>query len=296
MRTNNVKDISIVTVNYNGWKDTCELIESLNDVIRSVTYEIIVVDNASKGDDVKILRERFPDIRIIESQVNLGFAGGNNLGIREAEGCYIFLLNNDTIVREDGFDKLIERFETKPEIGVVCPKIKFIEPGNPIQFAGYTTLSAITLRNSLIGFGEADKLQYDAPHISPYAHGAAMMIKRDAIEHAGLMPECYFLYYEELDWSERIKEAGYEIWYEPQCYIIHKESRSTGQDSPLRTYYLTRNRLLFARRNRKGVLRVMSYAYQVFLSLPVNLYRFSKKGRSDLRQAAIKGVKDFFYS
>lgn len=296
MKTNNVKDISIVTVNYNGWKDTCELIDSLSDVVRSVTYEIIVVDNASKGDDVKILRERYPDLKLIESKVNLGFAGGNNLGIREAEGCYIFLLNNDTIVKDDGFSKLIDRFETDPVIGVVCPKIKFIESGNPIQFAGYTPLSAITLRNSLIGFGEQDQHQYDEAHISPYAHGAAMMIKRDAIEHAGMMPECYFLYYEELDWSERIKEAGFEIWYEPQCYIIHKESRSTGQESPLRTYYLTRNRLLFARRNRKGVLRFMSYVYQVCLSLPVNLYRFSKKGRSDLQQAALKGVKDFFHS
>lgn len=296
MKTNNVKDISIVTVNYNGWKDTCELIDSLSDVVRSVTYEIIVVDNASKGDDVKILRERYPDLKLIESKVNLGFAGGNNLGIREAEGCYIFLLNNDTIVKDDGFSKLIDRFETDPVIGVVCPKIKFIESGNPIQFAGYTPLSAITLRNSLIGFGEQDQHQYDEAHISPYAHGAAMMIKRDAIEHAGMMPECYFLYYEELDWSERIKEAGFEIWYEPQCYIIHKESRSTGQESPLRTYYLTRNRLLFARRNRKGLLRVMSYVYQVCLSLPVNLYRFSKKGRSDLQQAALKGVKDFFHS
>lgn len=296
MKTNNVKDISIVTVNYNGWKDTCELIDSLSDVVRSVTYEIIVVDNASKGDDVKILRERYPDLKLIESKVNLGFAGGNNLGIREAEGCYIFLLNNDTIVKDDGFSKLIDRFETDPVIGVVCPKIKFIESGNPIQFAGYTPLSAITLRNSLIGFGEQDQHQYDEAHISPYAHGAAMMIKRDAIEHAGMMPECYFLYYEELDWSERIKEAGFEIWYEPQCYIIHKESRSTGQESPLRTYYLTRNRLLFARRNRKGLLRFMSYVYQVCLSLPVNLYRFSKKGRSDLQQAALKGVKDFFHS
>lgn len=296
MKTNNVKDISIVTVNYNGWKDTCELIDSLSDAVRSVTYEIIIVDNASKGDDVKILRERYPDLKLIESKVNLGFAGGNNLGIREAEGCYIFLLNNDTIVKDDGFSKLIDRFETDPMIGVVCPKIKFIESGNPIQFAGYTPLSAITLRNSLIGFGEQDQHQYDEAHISPYAHGAAMMIKRDAIEHAGMMPECYFLYYEELDWSERIKEAGFEIWYEPLCYIIHKESRSTGQESPLRTYYLTRNRLLFARRNRKGVLRFMSYVYQVCLSLPVNLYRFSKKGRSDLQQAALKGVKDFFHS
>lgn len=293
MKTNNVKDISVVTVNYNGWRDTCELIESLQKAVTRVSYEVIVVDNASRGDDVHILREKYPDIKVIESKVNLGFAGGNNLGIREAEGCYIFLLNNDTIVKEDGLDKLIDRLESNPLIGVVCPKIKFIEHGNPIQFAGYTPLSKVTLRNSLIGFDELDRGQYNEAHRSPYAHGAAMMIKRDAIEKAGLMPECYFLYYEELDWSERIKEAGYEIWYEPQCYIIHKESRSTGQESPLRTYYLTRNRLLFARRNRHGLFRILSYTYQLCVSLPVNLYRFSRKGREDLKQAALKGVRDF---
>ncbi|MGL5317968.1 MAG: glycosyltransferase family 2 protein [Bacteroidales bacterium] len=296
MRTSNTIDISIITVNYNGWRDTSELILSIREVVKSVSYEIIVVDNASKGEDVKQLKDRFPEIILIESKENLGFAGGNNLGIRASSGQYLFLLNNDTIVEQDGFLYLISRLNDTPGAGVVCPKIKFIEPGNPIQFAGYTPLSAVTLRNALIGFGEEDRNQYDKAHVSPYAHGAAMMLKREVIDQAGLMPECYFLYYEEIDWSERIKEAGFEIWYEPLCYIIHKESSSTGQESPLKTYYLTKNRLLFARRNRKALIRYASYAYQLLFSLPVNLYRYTKKGRSDLQKAAIKGVKDFFNS
>ena len=118
---------------------------------------------------------------------------------------------------------------------MVCPKIRFAWDNNPIQFAGYTPLSRITMRNRSIGFGEEDHGQYDAAHPTPYAHGAAMMVKREAIEKAGLMPECYFLYYEELDWSMMMRRAGYEIWYEPSTTIYHKESQTTGQQSPLRT-------------------------------------------------------------
>jgi GT2 family glycosyltransferase len=113
--------------------------------------------------------------------------------------------------------------------------MRFEWGNHPIQFAGYTPLSSITIRNRAIGCGEEDKGQYDTPHPTPYAHGAAMMVKREAIEKVGLMPECYFLYYEELDWSMMMTRAGYDIWYEPACTIFHKESQSTGQNSPLRT-------------------------------------------------------------
>ena len=132
---------------------------------------------------------------------------------------------------------------------MVCPKIRFAWDDNPIQFAGYTPLSRYTMRNRSIGFGETDKGQYDTAHPTPYAHGAAMLVKREALEQVGLMPECYFLYYEELDWSMMFIRAGYAIWYEPACTIYHKESQATGQNSPLKTYYLTRNRLLFVKRN-----------------------------------------------
>lgn len=286
-------DISIITVNYNGIKDTLELIESLNQYIRSVIIEIIVVDNASKQDEAALVAARYPDVITIRSEKNLGFAGGNNLGIKQATGRFIFLLNNDTYVRSDTFQYLIERLESLPEIGVVSPKIRFVSEGNPIQFAGYTQLSTITLRNNLIGFGEEDKGQYQQAYETNYAHGAAMILKREAIEKAGLMPECFFLYYEELDWCERIKEAGFTIWYEPRCEIFHKESQSTGQRSPLRTYYLTRNRLLYAKRNRKGLSRLLSYQYQLLMAFPKNLLVDALNRRLDLCKAQVNGVKDF---
>ena len=144
---------------------------------------------------------------------------------------------------------LRDRLESSPMIGIVCPKIRFAWGSNPIQFAGYTQLSEITVRNQAIGFGEEDDGQYEIAHPTSYAHGAAMLVKRDAIDKVGLMPECYFLYYEELDWSMMFTRAGYQIWYEPACTIYHKESQATGQNSPLRTYYITHNRLLLVKRH-----------------------------------------------
>ena len=220
-----------------------------------------MVDNGSRADEGSVLQQRYPWITVVRSSKNLGFAGGNNLGIKAAHGKYLYFINNDTLLKTKGekcelrseffFQPLIDRLESAPHIGAVCPKIRFSWDNNPIQYAGYTPLSSVTLRNQPIGFGEDDCGQYDKPHPTPYAHGAAMMVKREAIEKAGLMPECFFLYYEELDWSMMIRRAGYDIWYEPACTIFHKESKSTGQNSPLRTYYITRNRFLFARRNIK---------------------------------------------
>lgn len=290
---NNLPELSIITVNYNGLKDTCELIKSLQTHI-SLSYEIIVVDNASKVNEAAILQENYPHIITIRSEKNLGFSGGNNLGIYQAKGKYIFLLNNDTFIEKNTFHYLIEKLESSPKIGAISPKIKFAFPPRNIQFAGYTPLSRITLRNDLIGFGEAENGQYEIPIHTPYCHGAAMMIKKEVIEKVGYMPEIYFLYYEEIDWSTKIEKAGYELWYEPQCTVYHKESQSTGQESYLRTFYLTRNRLLYAWRNRYGITRWISILYQLLVAAPKNTLVFLLKGRADLAKAIFKGIYAFF--
>ena len=187
--------LSIITINYNGLKDTCELIDSLP--LGSPSMQVIVVDNASKEDEASIIENRYPNIKVIRSNKNLGFAGGNNLGIKAATGKYLFFINNDTLLshQPSAIDTLISRLESDEKIGMVCPKIRFAWDNNPIQFAGYTPLSRFTMRNRSIGFGEKDNGQYDTPHSTPYAHGAAMVVKREALEKVGLMPECYFFYY-----------------------------------------------------------------------------------------------------
>ena len=285
--------LSIITVNYNGLKDTCALIESIP---FNENMEVIVVDNASIQDEASIIQKQFPQVKVIRSEKNLGFAGGNNLGIKKSKGKYLFLINNDTIFKEFNVDSLINRLESSPNIGIVCPKIRFTWGTKPIQYTGYTPLSKITVRNQAIGYGEEDKGQYDAPHPTPYAHGAAMLIKREAIKKVGLMPEDYFLYYEELDWSMMFTRAGYKIWYDPACTIYHKESQSTGQNSPLRTNYITRNRLLLVKRNWHGIYKYLAYCYLTCIVAPRDIIKYTLKGRLDLSKAVCQGLFTFHSS
>jgi len=282
--------LSIITVNYNGLQDTCELIDSIT---FTDDTEVIVVDNASKRNEASIIQKRYPQIKVIKSEQNLGFAGGNNIGIKQAKGKYLFLVNNDAVFKDYNIQALIDRIESSSSIGIVCPKIRFDWGNHPIQFAGYTPLSKITIRNQAIGFGEEDNGQYETAHPTPYAHGAAMLIKREAIEKVGLMPECFFLYYEELDWSMMFTNAGYEIWYEPACTIYHKESQSTGRNSKLRAYYLTRNRLLFIKRNRQGVTRYLSYIYIIGIVIPRDITKYLLQRKFSLTIPILRGLKDF---
>lgn len=295
-------ETSIITINYNGVNDTCELIETLP--LDDTSIEVIVVDNASHNDEATLIEQRYPQVKVIRSAQNLGFAGGNNLGIQAAQGKYLFFLNNDTLLRGEGLEvnserflqPLIDRLESSKKIGMVCPKIHFSWGSHPIQYAGYTPLSRITMRNRSIGFGETDNGHYNTAHPTPYAHGAAMMVKREVIDKAGMMPECYFLYYEELDWSMMIRRTGYDIWYEPATTVLHKESQSTGQSSPLRTYYITRNRLLFVRRNNKDLSRYLSYVYLIGIVAVKDILKFTVQCRLDLAQATMKGIHHFLKS
>ena len=283
-------ELTIITVNYNGLNDTCALIDSIT---FNEDMEVIVVDNGSIENEASILQSKYPHIKAIRSNLNLGFAGGNNLGIKAAKGKYLYLINNDTVFKEFKPQVLIKRLESSPKVGAVCPKIRFAWDNNSIQFAGYTPLSQITVRNKALGFGEEDKGQYDSPRQTPYAHGAAIMLKREVIDKVGLMPECYFLYYEELDWSMMITRAGFDIWYEPASTIYHKESQSTGQNSPMRTYYITRNRLLLVKRNYKGIKKYFAYAYLHIIVATRDILKYLLKGRTDLLKATTKGLQDF---
>ena len=292
------KSLSIITINYNGLKDTSELMETLP--LEDESIEVIVVDNASSQDEATIIEQRYPLVTVIRSKANLGFAGGNNLGIQAAHGKYLFFINNDTLFRGVGHSltsyllPLTSLLDSSDNIGAVCPKIRFTWGNNPIQYAGYTPLSKITLRNMAIGCGEEDHGQYNTAHSTPYAHGAAMMVKREVIEKVGLMPECFFLYYEELDWSVMIRRAGYDIWYEPACTVYHKESQATGQNSPLKSYYMTRNRLLFAKRNISSPQRYLTYCYLIAIVALRDIIKYTLHRRPDLAKATLKGLRDFF--
>jgi GT2 family glycosyltransferase len=289
----NVPDISVVTISYNSLDDTLRMIRSLKQVVRSVSLELIVVDNASCEDEAAAVAREFPDVVTIRSERNLGFSGGNNLGLAVAKGRYAMLLNNDTYIERDGFGKLVERMDADPKIGACSPKIRFAAPPHPIQFAGFTPLSGVTMRNSLVGYMEPDDGRWDTPREIPYAHGAAMMVSRAALDAAGPMPEEYFLYYEELDWSITIREHGFRIWYEPACTVFHRDGQAGKPITPQRSYFLTRNRMLLAWRKAGRARRLASVAYQLVVAVPKNALVALLGGRADVAAAMLSAGYGF---
>lgn len=286
-------DISVITVNYNGFHDTCEFIDSWVSIVMSVSYEIIVIDNGSIINEAIPLQEKYPFIHTIRSEKNLGFAGGNNLGIDIAQGKYLFLLNNDILIINDTIHLLIRRLTSSNWIAGVSPLIRDYTEPHAIQYAGYTSLSPITLRNRAIGRGKMNKDRYPAQR-TPYLHGAAMLIKKRVIDRLGPMPADYFLYYEELDWCTYMNMEGYELWYDPACEVWHKDSSSTGKGSPLQCYYLSRNRLLYAYRNIFDWKLYLAILYQVVVACPKNILIALGKGEKEIAKAHWEGTKAFF--
>jgi len=259
--------VSVISVNYNQAQLTCDMVASL---LRT-TYprlEIIVVDNASPTDNPDLITQQYPQVKLIKSAQNLGFAGGNNLGIAEAKGEYLLFLNNDTEVDPGFLEPLVQLFQQNPQVGIASPKIIFHGTDNVIQYAGSLGVNSWTGRSVTVGMGETDHGQYNQSHPTQLADGAAMMVPRRVIEAVGVMPEVYFLYYEELDWCELIKRAGYTCHYVAEATIYHKESMSVGKSSVLKTYYMNRNRLLYIRRNCQGWARWTSTAVFLAAALP----------------------------
>ncbi|WP_460607886.1 glycosyltransferase family 2 protein [Hymenobacter terrigena] len=259
--------VSVISINYNQARVTCAMVASL----LRVTYpriEIIVVDNASPAGDADVITQQFPQVQLIKSDKNLGFAGGNNLGIAAAHGEYLLFLNNDTEVAPGFIEPLVALFQQHPAAGIASPKIRYYDQPDLIQYAGSRGVNPWTGRSITIGQQEHDHGQYNRSHPTQLADGAAMMVPRRVVDAVGPMPEVYFLYYEELDWCEAIKRAGYLCYYVAESTVYHKESVSVGKYSVLRTYYMNRNRLLFIRRNCSGWARWTSTLVFLAAALP----------------------------
>lgn len=265
--------ISIITVNYKQALVTNQLLDSLQGLTWP-NYEVIIVDNASGIEDINLLNLNYPNVTLIKSSENLGFAGGNNLGIRQCKGDYILLLNNDTEVDAGFLEPMVSLFIDNPKIGAVSPKIKYFYQPDTIQYAGFTDMNPFTMRMNAIGSKQKDNGDFDYVEKTHFAHGCAMMVSRNVIDIVGLMPDIYFLYYEEHDWSMAIKRAGFEIFYQPASIVFHKESISTGKDSPLKTYYINRSRLIFTRRNYSGMQLLISILFQHIFSFPKNTLNY----------------------
>ncbi|MET0391842.1 MAG: glycosyltransferase family 2 protein [Chitinophagaceae bacterium] len=287
-----MKKVSIITVNYNQPQVTEALLASIAAFADPAAIEVIVVDNGSTDDHTPQWNTAYPGVTFIRSAINLGFAGGNNLGIRAAQGQYVFLVNNDTEFTAGLVEKLVTTLDDHPGTAAVSPKIHYFSEPGVIQYAGFTPMNFYTARNHCIGQFEKDTGQYDqASGMTGFAHGAAMMVRRSAIDRAGLMAEHFFLYYEEMDWCEQLKRAGYDIEVNTQALIYHKESVSVGKKSILKEYFMNRNRLLFIRRNANAVQRLVFWIYFLLLVTPRNILTYIREKQKGFTIALLKAIR-----
>lgn len=275
--------VSIIILNWNGWKDTLECLESIFKIDYS-NYDIIVVDNHSHDDSINQLKNYSVNnnFKLIENEENYGFAEGNNIGIRYAlkylNPEYILLLNNDTVVDENFLKELTCAGEKNSKIGILGPKIYSYDNPDIIWSAG-CKISWKLARGIQIGSGKTDECQYNSPVEVEYISGSAFLIKTDVIKKIGFMDNTYFLYFEESDWTLNANQAGYKSLYVPTAKVWHKVSRSGGGISkPIGLYYITRNRWIFMKKWAKMGDYAFFVIYQVLgaLILPLGLSLFYK--------------------
>lgn len=286
-----MKSVSIITVNFNQRQVNIDFLKSVKSNPSRHALEIIFVDNGSNNTFADDYREIYPEIIYIRSEVNLGFAGGNNLGIEKATGDYILLLNNDTEITSDTIDVLIDEMENNSQIGLLSPLILYYDEPKVIQYAGFSEMNYLTCRNSGIGSMEANNGQFDKVSVeTAFCHGAAMMCRRADLDVVGIMADEFFLYYEELDWCEKFKKAGKKIWFTGKTKIYHKESMSVGKESAIKTYFMTRNRMLFIRRNTGFLNTIFFTIYYIFIACTKQIVNYLLKGRKDLAKWTLRGV------
>jgi GT2 family glycosyltransferase len=281
--------VSIIALNYNNTAVTVEFLRSVRTQCSYPAIEVIVVDNGSLENPSQACKTEYPDVKMVLTGTNLGFSAGNNVCIRQASGDYFFIVNNDTEFTPGLLEGLLDIFQRYPDAGMACPKFQYYFHKGTIEWAGFRKLNVFTGRNTALGHGEKDEGQYNSIHETPYAHGGGMMVPRSVVEKVGLMPEEFFLYYEELDWSEQIRRQGYKIYYQPASLIYHKESMTTGKTSPLKTFYQTRNRILFMKRNVRWFQFLVFIFFFIFFTIPKNTMVYIVKGKIPHLKAFWKG-------
>lgn len=284
--------VYIILLNWNGYRDTIECVESC----QKLTYQnfrILIVDNGSTDDSEAILLGRFLDIKLIQTGDNLGFAGGNNVGIRyaiEHGADYVWLLNNDTVVDAEALSALIQVAEGDKTVGMVGSKIVYHDNPHMLWYAGAVLDPERPHRLHHLGLNEENRGQYDSVCETGYITGCSLLACKEMIDTIGLLDDGLFLYFEDADWSARSSAAGWKLVYCPSSLVYHKVSLSVGgATSPTLLYYTARNRLYFVQRNFPVKLLV-ACLYDFCEHVLVNV----KKRRFTEGWSAMKGISDFF--
>lgn len=253
-------DLSILIVNYNTRELTLDALRSVYRSQTNYTFEVILIDNHSTDGSLEAIKEEFPQVKIIENQENVGFAKANNQGIRRAAGRYILLLNSDTIIQPDTLEIMLRFMDQHPNIGASGCKV--VLPDGSLDKAcrrGFPTPSA----SFYYAFGLAKLFphvpkfnQYQLSYLDPDDDypvdclvGAFMLVRREVIDHVGMLDEDFFMYGEDVDWCYRIKKAGWEIYYYPKTSIIHYKGAGKKRKSRKVVYEFHRAMILFHRKH-----------------------------------------------
>jgi GT2 family glycosyltransferase len=247
----------IVVLNWNGWRDTVECVESC----RKLEYaprRILVVDNGSTDGSEERLRNAWPDVDFVQTGANLGYAGGNNAGIRHAlarGAAAVWLLNNDARVAPDCLTHMVAALDADARTGVVGSKVYYLDRPRVIASAG----GSIDLRaggaTRHLGKDTPDRGAFDAPATVDYVPGCSMLVRAEAFATVGLLDESYFLYFEDADFCLRARAAGFTVRYEPRAVVWHREgAQADGVYSRTFVYYFLRNRLYFVKRFAPGAM------------------------------------------
>jgi GT2 family glycosyltransferase len=269
-----IPDLSIIIISYNTKELLKNCIKSIYQTVRNRSYEIIVVDNASSDGSPDLIEREFKDITVIRNRENVGFARANNQAIKLAKGGYLLLLNSDTILREGTVGTLLDFIAKNPDAAAVGPKV--LNPDEALQNKGFLFPSVVFSLLVLSGINKFldEKLkcrifprfywdENDVKNVD-YLQGSCFLIKKETVDIIGLLPEVYFMYYEEAEWCYRAKKHGYKIWYVPTARIIHVHAAS-----PLdgRGEIFENSRLLFYRRNIGTVKGAVIAALMISASL-----------------------------
>lgn len=237
--------VAIVVLNWNGYFDTARCLRTVQQVDHPALH-CIVVDNASTDGSYERLHAEFPQFEILRAERNLGYAGGNNLGIARAleiDSKYVYVINNDTEVPPDSITRLVAAMEEDERIGQLGPLIHDATCGRIGAAGGMIHWPTVEPRQ--IGHLEEDRGQFTAMAEVGFVPGTAILARAAAIREVGVIPEHYFIYFEDVDWSLRFQARGWKTMVEPRAGILHYESATMGQHSPIKLYYQVRNNLLF---------------------------------------------------
>jgi hypothetical protein len=289
--------VQVVVLNWNGCADTVACLDSLNKQVLA-RLQVILVDNHSGDNTVASVRERFPGVKIIQNQENLGYAGGNNVGIQEAlkQDCdYILVLNNDTVLDPKCIVYLVQEMDAYPSAAAVSPISYFLSDPEKVYFAGGEITHDGEMKH--IGYGLSDNDLLSESQTTKWLSGCAILFRKGALRQVGLFDPSYFLIFEDSDWSLRAVQAGYQLRIVPQAKIWHKVSSSFGGNWNLTfTYYYYRNQLYWIGKNFSGRTKIRYYLHALFRIF--NRYRFKTMEQnpqqfSNLRKVIRKAIFDF---